>query len=93
MIKYRTEGTAFRVKAQITSVKVDRETETSIWIKGRRSNKVSQYEIYHDTWGDAHFHLLKEAGRHEQYALKKLEEANGCLGKVKAMEKPKETPC
>jgi len=35
--------------SQVYTVEVERETESSVWIKGRRNAKVSEYSQYFDT--------------------------------------------
>lgn len=88
MIKYRTERTSWQVEAKITPVEVERETDSSLWIKGRRQAKSLQHETYHDTWDIAHAYLMEIANQHCQTARRNLETANGKLGNVKGMKRP-----
>ena len=90
MIKYRTEETTFGVTAKITPVDVESETETSVWVKGRRQNKVSSRGTYHDTWDAAHAHLLSEAGRQLTAATRQLERETDALRNVRGMKRPED---
>ena len=88
MIKYMTGRTTYEVRARITAVKVERETESSVWVNGNRRAKESESDIFHDTWDDAHAHLLAAAEENAASARRQLERANGALGNVKGMKKP-----
>ena len=68
MIKHKTTGLGW--KNLIEKAEVERETESSVWIGGRRSAKISSYECYFDTFGEAKSYLLDMARKH-------LERANG----------------
>jgi hypothetical protein len=83
-----TYSTSWRVEAKIKEVEVDRETEASVWVEGRRQNKITGYEVVHDTWDDAHRYLLVKAAEKVESARRKLEEHKSYLGKVKGMKKP-----
>lgn len=87
MIKYRTGGT-YWLRAKIEEVEIEKETESSVWVKGRRNIKFSRLEVYHDTWEKAHAYLLRIAEEQTAQARRRLEEANGALGNVKGMKKP-----
>lgn len=44
----------FTTKAEnIKAVEVERETETSVWVGGRRRAKVTDYGTFFDTWEQA----------------------------------------
>ena len=89
MKKYRTGGyDRWLVEAKIEEVEAERETETSIWIKGRRNNKLSGYEAYHDTWEAAHNFLMEKATEKVESARRELERHKSALGNVKGMRKP-----
>jgi len=83
MIKYRT-GYA----AQIVRIEAERETESSVWIKGSRSAKRSSYENYWDSWQEAHGFIMKKAERDVQCIRMRLEQAKGSLGNIKGMREP-----
>jgi hypothetical protein len=68
MKKYKTDACSWGVPAYIEEVEVERETESSVWIKGRRNAKVTDYAMYFDTWEDAHDYLLKKCDEKIAYA-------------------------
>jgi hypothetical protein len=91
MIKYRTDGVRWGASGKITPVKIDKETATSVWPQGEgRRAKVSECDIYHDTWEDAHDYLTRMADNHVHNARLQLERAKGAQGNVKGMKKPVE---
>lgn len=45
----------------IVPVEVDRESDSSVWIGGRRCAKLSGYESYFDTFEEARSRLLEQA--------------------------------
>jgi hypothetical protein len=88
MTKFKAERVPWRVEAKITPVEVERETESSVWINGNRRAKITEWDTFHDTWDEAHAHLLKHAEQQAQSARRNLEAANGSLGNVKGMKRP-----
>lgn len=44
--------------AEIEVVSVDKKTEKSVWIKGRRQAKVGEYESFFDSYSDAKEYLV-----------------------------------
>ena len=52
-IMYRTGGW----KELIETVEVERETDSSVWIKGRRNLKMSNYDCYWETMDEAKEYL------------------------------------
>jgi len=86
--KYITGGCRWRVEAKITEIEVDRETDTSVWVNGKRRQKMTDYEIVHDTWGDAHSYLLAAGEARVVNARRTLEEHKSYLGNVKGMKRP-----
>jgi hypothetical protein len=90
-IKYMTDGVRWGVKARITPVEIEKETSTSVWPVGQgRRAKVSDSDIFHDTWEDAHTYLMESADNHVHNAQMQLERAKGAQGNVKGMKKPVE---
>lgn len=83
MHKYKT--TSF---SGITSVEIERETDSSVYINGRRRSKRSEYEDYFDTWEEAHEFLTRRAQDDVESARHVLERANSRLGNIKGMKKP-----
>ena len=90
MVRYKTERTEWRVEAKITPVEVEKETDVSVWIGGRRHGKVTDWHIYHDTWRAAHNYLTEVAERHVNRAKLALEQTKGAQGNVKGMKEPVE---
>lgn len=84
MIKYVAGWWRGRIK----TVEVERETESSVWINGRRNAKLNNYKNYFDTWEEAHSYLMEKAQRKVNEARKSLEQANSELGTVKGMKPP-----
>ena len=54
--KYRTGSYGEPIEV----VEVDRETEKSVWIKGHRNEKITNYHSYFDSWSEAHDYLVKK---------------------------------
>lgn len=82
MKKYVTKG----MRIEVTEI--ERETESSVWINGRRSAKHGAYENFFNTWDDAHSHLMKRAQSNVDQQRRILERLNGVLGNIKGMKRP-----
>jgi hypothetical protein len=82
MEKYRTGGWG---KNLIERVAVEKETESSVWINGRRNAKKTDYHSYFDTWDDAKRHLLTVAEKKVVGIRLNLERANDELGNIKGL--------
>lgn len=85
MIKYLTEHYS---NPRIIEVEVEKETESSVWVRGSRSAKLTDNRGYFDSWEDAHAFLLKNAEAKVEQARISLAYYNGKLGNVKGMKKP-----
>lgn len=85
MIKFRTGEYN---KDMIVEVEVERESDSSVWIKGRRNNKRSTYENYFDSWDEAKAYLLEKAESKAASCRRQLEYANGILGNIKGLKNP-----
>jgi hypothetical protein len=72
----------------IKEVEIDRETASSVFIKGRRTAKKSEYAAYFSTWEGAHAYLLGKAEMKVESARVTLQQAHDKLGNVKGMKKP-----
>ncbi len=60
MKKYVVTGySRYSVKPKIKEVEVERETDKTVWINGRRNAKISEWHNYFDTRGEAKGHLIK----------------------------------
>jgi hypothetical protein len=86
-MKFRTKRYS---PAAIEAVDVERETEQSVWIRGKRLAKRSQYDRFFDSWAKAHAHLLAKAEGELASACRRLDLANSTLGNVKGMKPPKD---
>ena len=86
--KYLTGG--FFQKSEIKRVEVEKETEHSVWINGRRSAKESRYGIYHDTYSEARHWIIKRAEAKAKYARENLEKALSSLNE--ALDLPESEP-
>ena len=84
MIKYYTR--CRYIDPTITSIEIDKETDKSVWINGRREAKRSEYRVYHDTWDDAKTFLLNRAESQVNSARYALNQAKGLLGNVKGLK-------
>jgi len=91
MIKYRA---AFK---SIEPVEVVRETDKCVWVKHngigseRRSNKISDYESWFDTWDEAKAHLVKIAEDDLNRARLQLSRAQGNYGNMVGLKNPEKT--
>jgi hypothetical protein len=73
---------------EIKPVEVERETESSVWISGRRQSKRSSYQNYFDSWEEARAFKIEDCEREVAAARRELEYANSKLGNIKGMKKP-----
>ncbi len=92
MIKYKTG----RWKNEIEEVKIIKETAKQVtyayndWNGSpceRREAKESNYHQYHDSWEDAHEHLLNKAHSRIESLRSQLQRAQGEYGNLKGMKK------
>ena len=74
--------------AEITPVEVERHTESSVWIKGRRNARTTAWDSYFRTWEAARDCLLKRAELDLAASRRQLEQAQGFLGNVKGLKPP-----
>jgi hypothetical protein len=86
--KYEVDAVRWAVKAKIEEIEVERTSESSVWVKGRRRAKVTDWHLIFDTWEAAHAYLMTEGERKVLEARRALESANSALGNVKGMKKP-----
>jgi len=64
MIKYKTGG----YNELIQKITIDRETETSVFFKGRIERKITNYHCYFDTFDEAKNYLIKEKEKEIEWA-------------------------
>lgn len=86
MKKYMCKLGSF-LEATIQEIECERETDSSVWIGGRRNAKRSEWSNYFDTWEEAHSSLLEAAERKATSARLALDRANGVMGNIKGMSR------
>ncbi|MEW8048955.1 MAG: hypothetical protein AB2792_20095 [Candidatus Thiodiazotropha sp.] len=84
--KYLARRSAFG--KLIEPVQVEKETDKSVWINGRRSAKRSDYENYFDSFDDAKAYMTKYAEDALAAARRRLEEVQRFAGNVKDLREP-----
>jgi hypothetical protein len=89
MIKYKTSSW----EIGIVAVKVLRESDKSIWKSAhngyeQRVAKDTSYYKFHDTWGEAHAHLMERATKRLDRAKRSLAVAESELATIKDMKNP-----
>jgi len=67
-------------------VEAARESETFVWIDGKRRSKRNRYESYFDTFDEAKQHLLKVAEHVVFLARQHLELAESHYGNIKGLK-------
>lgn len=70
----------------IQIVDVERESESSVWLDGRRCAKRSSYENYCDTWQEAHQLFVNLAEQEKAHAESRLFYATRNLNAIAAMK-------
>lgn len=81
-----------RINPTIKPVSVERHTQTSVWVRGRRHAQRAEWGGYFPTWEDAHAHALRQAEAEVMSARRALERASSALGNVKGMKRPEPQP-
>jgi hypothetical protein len=87
MKKYKAQNYGWSA-GEITEVEVDRVSESSVWIDGRRVAIETSYTRYFDTWEQAHLFLMDFAEARLATARNDLKRAQDRLGNVKGMKRP-----
>lgn len=93
MIKYRASSSWGR---GIEAFEVVKETEKQIvyvsdWCGKRTENRVakaSSYNMWFDTWEEAHAYLVEKANNNVERLRLQLERAKGEAGQIRGMKKP-----
>lgn len=80
--KYRTDTW----KPEIVTIEAERETHSSLWIRGRRRNKSSSYDKFHDSWEEAKAYLLNKAELTVKNCESELDSAKDKISKIKKLE-------
>lgn len=75
----------------VSLVTVERETASSVWIKGcnRRRDKISGYTCYFDTFEEAQNHLVDWARSREAEALRSLKAAKQLMVRCNSVKPAK----
>lgn len=82
MEKFRTGG----FRSLIESVEIERETDTNVWINGRRSSKSTNYHKFFNTWDEAKAALVAKAERDLSNAKRTVDRARSTLEAMKALK-------
>lgn len=85
MIKYKTEVSFGAPKPKIWKAEVERETKSYVYINGRRTGKMTEWDQYHDTWEDAHNFLIDTAEKRRTSAKKRFDAAMDKLAEIRCM--------
>lgn len=86
--QFSTYGGTYGGYNQIIPVEVERASESSVWINGRRVARHSGGAAYFDTWDAAHAHLLGAAELNLTHARNQLNQAQGVHGNIKGLKPP-----
>ena len=73
----------------IKTVTIERETEHSVWIKGNRSTKKTEWNSYFDSYDEAYDELELRLNRKIESAKSNLSNKIDDLAKFKDKNKPK----
>ena len=68
MIKYKAN---YCVRPEVEKVEIEKETESSVWIKGRREAKETQYHAFFNTFQEAKDFLI-DKGFDKQFGARPL---------------------
>lgn len=84
--KFKARTWFYKLPA-IEEVEIDRETDKSVWINGRRRDKETGDCIYADTWEEAKSFMLKHIRREYESAAHRLTIAEEKLNVVANLRK------
>ncbi len=84
LIKYRTFGGRL---IKILPIKAERETESSVWINGRRRLKQTDWDNHHDTWEHAQNYLITRETTKVTNCQSALDSAKARLSEIRKLEK------
>jgi hypothetical protein len=73
---------------RIEPVTIERLTDSSVWINGRRHLIKSAYDNYFPEWEDAHRHLLGKAEARLEQVKRDLTFCQCTVDELKALKKP-----
>lgn len=87
MVKYKSDN---YLKPEIVMVKVEKETEAFVWIKGRREAKANSYHRYFDTFDEAKEYLVDVFTKKADSARESAERAVEKIEVAKALKEARE---
>lgn len=87
MIKYKADDW---LRQKVDIVECDRETDSSVFVDGKRRAKESAHECYFDSFDEAKAWLLDRAERRVQAARIALQRAQDSLGNIKGLKEPQQ---
>jgi hypothetical protein len=77
-------------KPEVSIVSVEKSTERSVWIKGRRQARCSGYESFFETFDDAKAHLIGRARGEIAVCQRRLDTARNKLREVEQIKEGSE---
>jgi hypothetical protein len=77
--------------SEIRPVTVEKFTDNTVWIAGRRHARKTDGVAYYPNWEDAHAFLVRKAEAELQYARVALQRAQGKHGNVVGMKRAAES--
>jgi hypothetical protein len=70
---------------KIIAIDVERETDESVWINGRRNAKITSWARYHNTFDDAKTYLIEKKERVITRAKEEIHQAESAIGTLRKM--------
>ena len=81
-------ATGYICNKLIEKVEIERETESSVWIKGiRKAKRTHDWHNFFDTWEEAHNFLLDNSESDLKSARNRLSIAQDRNGNIKGLKK------
>jgi len=81
-------ATGYTYNKLIEKVEIERETESSVWIKGiRKGKRTHDWHNFFDTWEEAHNFLLDNSESDLKSARNRLSTAQDRNGNIKGLKK------
>lgn len=71
--------------SEIIKVEIERETDSSVWIRGHRQGKNTESHQYLDTWKEAEFLLREQAEGYLDTCKNRLKDAEEILSEIKEL--------
>ena len=84
MTKTKTETWYRAFLGDINTVQVERHTEASVWINGRRNKRhAPDYQAFFPTWAEAKLHLIEVSENDVEIALMHLKRYQDKLSRIR----------